>query len=140
MTTGGDTMGDADEWADQLDDDESLAPGSQPFLTPEARAFTGAGLILTGLLGTTLFQILTFLVLSNNNGNAERWQQYALYAGPAGVLALAGAVIAWPVHRQPVSRLVHGLASAVVIIGLVIAIGVVAGLVAVANTHPNANF
>ena len=138
MTTDGDLMGDADDWADELDD-EDLAPGSQPFLTPEARAFTGAGFILAGLMGTGLFQILTFLVLSNNDGNGSRWQQYALYAGPAGVLALAGAVIAWPVHREPTSRLVHGLASAVVIIGLVIAIAVAAGLVAVAKTHPNAN-
>jgi hypothetical protein len=135
MTTDGDLMGDADE----LGLDEDLAPQSRPFLTPEARAFTGAGLILTGLLGGTLFQLLSFFVFNSNDGSTSRWQQYSLYAGPVGALALAGASLAWPVHRQPTSRSVHGLASAVVIIGLVIAVAVAAGLLAVVTTDPSSN-
>jgi hypothetical protein len=43
------------------------------------------------------------------------------------------------VHRQPTSRSVHGLASAVVIIGLVIAVAVAAGLLAVVTTDPSSN-
>ena len=131
MTTDGDTMGNADEWADELHDDE-VPPWGEPFLTPEARAFTGAGLILAGLMGTGLFQFLSYFMLNGNNGNTARWVQYSLYAGPIAVLALAAAALAWPVHREPVSRLVHGLASAVVIVGLVMAAAVVAGLLAVA--------
>jgi hypothetical protein len=136
MTTSGDTMGDADEWADELHEDE-VPPSGVPFMTAEARVFTGAGLILTGLLGTTLFQVLSFFVFNSNDASVARWQQYSLYAGPVAVLALAGAALAWPVHRQPVSRLIHGLASAVVIIGLVIAVGVAAGLLAIATTGPS---
>ena len=132
MTTDRHTMGDAD----QLDDEEVPPPG-EPFLTPEARVFTGAGLILTGLLGTGLFQVLGFFVFNPNGNDNGRWQQSALSAGPVAVLALAGAVFAWPVHRQPVNRLVHGLASAVVIIGLVIAVGVLVGLLAVGTTDGN---
>jgi hypothetical protein len=134
MTTDGDLMGDADE----LGLDEDLAPQSRPFLTPEARAITGAGFILAGLMGTGLFQFLSFFVLNDNNGGAARWLQYSVYAAPSGVLALAGAVIAWPVHRAPTNRLVHGLASAVVIVGVVIALAVAAGLVTVATTGPDA--
>jgi hypothetical protein len=136
MTTDGDLMGDADDWADELDDDEIPSPG-EPFLTPEARAFTGAGFILAGLMGTGLFQFLSFFVLNDNNGGAARWLQYSVYAAPTGVLALAGAVIAWPVHREPTNRFVHGLASAVVIVGVVIALAVAAGLVTVATTGPD---
>jgi hypothetical protein len=132
MTTDGNTMGDADE----LDDYEEPAPG-EPFLTPEARAFTGAGFILAGLMGTSLFQFLSFFVLNDNNGGAARWLQYSVYAAPSGVLALAGAVIAWPVHREPTKRWVHGLASAVVIVGVVLALAVAAGLVTVATTGPD---
>jgi hypothetical protein len=137
MTTDGDTMGNADEWADEIYDDE-VPPRGEPFLTPEARVFTGAGLILAGLMGTGLFQFLSYFMLNGNNGNTARWVQYSLYAGPIAVLALAAAGLAWPVHRQPVSRLVHGLASAVVIVGLVMAGAVVAGLLAVAAGGPDA--
>ena len=136
MTTDEDRMGDADEWADDVEDGEVQPPG-EPFLTPEARAFTGAGFILAGLMGTGLFQFLSFFVLNDNNAGAARWLQYSVYAAPSGVLALAGAVIAWPVHREPANRLVHGLASAVVIVGVVIAVAVAAGLVAVATTGPD---
>ena len=84
-----DAMGDAGELAD----DEDLPPGQQ-FLTPEARTFTGAGLILAGLMSTSLFQFLSFFLLDQSSGNSSPTLQYAIFTGPSGLLAAAGAVIA----------------------------------------------
>ncbi len=63
-----DSMGDGDEL--QYDDD--LPPEREPFLTPESRAFIGAGLVLASLLGTGLFQFFSFFVLTDG-GPPDRW-------------------------------------------------------------------
>jgi len=130
-----DAMGDADE----PDGDEDLQ-AHRPFLTPEARAFTGAGLVFAGLMSTGLFQFLSFFLLDQNSGNSSPTLQYAVYTGPSGVLAAAGAAIAWPVRRwtgPSTSSSVHGLAIAVVVVGVVIAVSVTAGLLAAATSDNN---
>ena len=110
-----DAMGDAGELAD----DEDLTPGQQ-FLTPEARAFTGAGLVLAALLATGLFQFLSYFVLNRNGSSPSPTLQYVIYGGPSGVMAAAGSAVAWPVRRWTGNRAVHGLAVAAVIVGILI--------------------
>ena len=77
-----DAMGDADE----LVHDEDLSPGQQ-FLTPEARAFTGAGLVLAALLATGLFQDLSYFMISRNGNSPSPTLQYAIYGGPIILIA-----------------------------------------------------
>jgi hypothetical protein len=120
-----DTMGDADE----LDDDEDRPPATQGF-TPEARVLTGTGLLLASLLGTGLFQAASFFVFGGSNDRSPS-EQYALYAGPSGVLALAGAVLAGSLWRRPVGRMLHGAAVAVTVVGLVIAAAVALGFLVI---------
>jgi hypothetical protein len=126
-----DFVGDADE----LYDDEQVAP-SDPWLTAEARVLTGAGLLLLGLLGNTLFQILTFL-LGNNDGSQSRWMQWTIYAGPAGVLGVIAAVLAAPVRRHTDSRMLQGGAVAVLVVGLVLALLVAGGYLIIATSDDN---
>jgi len=128
------SMGDADE----LGYDDELPQQHDPFLTPEARAFAGAGLVLTSLLGTGLFQFFSIFVL--NDGDGERWRQYLTYAGPSAVLAAAGAILGWPVHRAVASRAIRGLAAAAVIVGTVIVVSVVAGLIIVTTLDSGPTF
>jgi pheromone shutdown protein TraB len=130
-----DSLGDGDELA--FDDEPPARP--VPFLTPEARAFIGAGLVLASLMGASLFQVFAFAVLNDNDPNADPWRQYLNYAGMSGVLAAAGAVMGWPVRRAPTSASVRGLAAAAVVVGTVIALGVIAGLVAIAMRDPQGN-
>ena len=130
-----DSMGDGDEL--QYDDD--LPPDREPFLTPESRAFIGAGLVLASLLGTGLFQFFSFFVL-NDGPDAERWRQYAAYAGPSGVLAAAGAILAWPVRDVETNPSVRGLAAAAVVVGTLVALGVIVGLITVATNDSSQIF
>jgi len=122
-----DAMGEADEFAA----DEDLRPVQQ-FLTPEARAFTGAGLVLAGLLSTSLFQFLSFFLINRNDGSMSPALQYGIFAGPSGVMAAAGAAMAWPTCRTHGGRMVHGLAVATVVVGSLIALAVAAGIIAAA--------
>ena len=128
-----DSMGDADEL-----DDEDLPPGQQ-FLTPEARAFTGAGLVLAALVSTGLFQFLSYFMINRNGSSPSPTLQYAIYGGPSGVMAAAGAVVAWPVRRWTGHRAVHGLAVAAVVVGILIAVVVAAGVL-VAATAPEGTY
>ncbi|HEX7186943.1 MAG TPA: hypothetical protein VF423_01850 [Actinomycetes bacterium] len=130
-----DAMGDADE----LEDDEDLPQQHEAFLTPEARAFIGAGLVLTSLLGTGLFQFFSFFVI-NDGGDSERWRQYLSYAGPSGVLAAAGAIVGGPVLRAVTGASVRGLAAAAVVVGTVITLAVVAGLIIVTTVDSGPTF
>jgi len=129
------SMGDADE----LGYDDELPEQHDPFLTPEARAFTGAGLVLASLLGTGLFQFFCFFIISDG-GDSERWRQYLSYAGPSGVLAAAGAVLCWPVHRAVTIRTIRGLAAAAVVVGTVVTASVVAGLIIVTTVDSGPQF
>lgn len=129
-----DAMGDADEFAA----DEDLRPVQQ-FLTPEARAFTGAGLVLAALLSTGLFQFLSYFMLNRNGSSPSPTLQYVIYGGPSGVMAAAGAVVAWPVRRWTGHRAVHGLAVAAVVVGILIAVVVAAGVL-VAATAPEGTY
>jgi hypothetical protein len=121
-----DIMGDADE----LYDDDSYRPPATQGFTPEARVLTGAGLLLASLLGTGLFQAASFFVFGGNNDRSPS-EQYALYAGPSGVLALAGAVLAGSLWRRPVGRMLHGAAVAVTVVGLVLAAAVALGFLVI---------
>ena len=129
-----DAMGDADE----LDGDEDQQE-HRPFLTPEARAFTGAGLVLAALLSSGLFQYLSYFMLNRSGGSMSPTLQYATFGGPSGVMAAAGAVVAWPVRRWNGHRAVHGLAVAAVVVGILIAVVVAAGIL-VAATAPDGTF
>jgi hypothetical protein len=131
-----DSMGDADELAF---DDDGFPPGREPFLTPEARAFIGAGLVLASLLGTGLFQFFSFFVM-NDGGESQRWQAYLSYAGPSGVLAAAGAILGWPVRSAETNRSVRGLAAAAVVVGALVTLGVVAGLITVTTVDSTQQF
>ena len=102
---------------------------SQPFLTDEARAITAAALVLAGLLATGLFQYLSFFVVNRNGDSLSPTLQYAFFAGPSGLLAGAGAVLAWPVRRSAANRVLHGLAVASIVVGIVIALAVAMGIV-----------
>jgi TRAP-type C4-dicarboxylate transport system permease small subunit len=129
-----DSMGDAAE----LGADE-LSAEDQPFLTDEARAITAAALVLAGLLATGLFQYLSFFVVNRNGDSVSPTLQFAFFAGPSGVLAGAGAVLAWPVRRSRGNRVLHGLAVASIIVGIVIAVAVTMGIV-VAATESDGTF
>jgi hypothetical protein len=118
--------------ADPLDDDEPFAP-REPWLTPEARVLTGAGLLALGLLGGQLFQVLTFFV-QNNDGSTPRWQQWASFGGPGAVLGLVAAVLVAPVRSQVASRAVRGGAVAVLVVGVVLAVLVAGGFLLIAGT------
>ena len=124
--------------ADELGYDDEVPLDHEPFLTPEARAFAGAGLVLTSLLGTGLFQFFSIFVL--NDGDGERWRQYLTYAGPSGVLAAAGATLGWPVHRAATSPVIRGPAAAAVIVGTVIVVAVIAGLITVTTLDSGPTF
>jgi hypothetical protein len=113
--------------ADKLGYDDELPQQHDPFLTPEARAFTGAGLVVASLLGGGLFQALSFVVTDGDE--PEGWQLFLTFYGPRGVLAAAGAILGWPVHRAATSRAIRGLAAAAVIVGTVITMSVIAGLI-----------
>ena len=129
-----DFMGDADEL---YDDGESYQPPAAWGLTPEARVLTGVGLLLAALLGTGLFQAASFFVFGGNNQRSPS-EQYALYAGPSGVLALAAAVLAAPLWRRPVGRMLHGAAVAVTVVGLVLAAAVALGFVVIGRNDGTA--
>ena len=123
---------------DELGYDDELPLDHEPFLTPEARAFAGAGLVLASLLGTGLFQFFSIFML--NDGDGERWRQYLTYAGPSGVLAAAGATLGWPVHREATTPAIRGLAAAAVIVGTVLVVAVIAGLIAVTTLDSGPTF
>lgn len=129
-----DAMGDADGFAD----DEELQE-DRPFLTPEGRAFTGAGLVLAALLSSGLFQFLSYFMFNRNGSSPSPTLQYVIYGGPSGAMAAAGAAVAWPVRRWTGSRAVHGLAVAAVVVGIFVAVVVAAGIV-VAATVPEGAF
>ena len=61
-------------------------------------------------------------------------RQYVVYGGPTGVIAAAGAVLAWPVRRWTGQRMIHGLALAAVIIGVLITVVVAVGLLMAATS------
>ena len=130
MDDHGDMMG----TADPAHDDFGPPPG--PLLDPEGRAVTAAALVLAGLLATSLFQYLSFFVLSNGNSSPEAWRQYAVFAGPSGLLALAGAVVGWPVRRAEMSPGLRGLAVAATVVGTVVVVAVLAGIASAAIWNP----
>jgi hypothetical protein len=130
-----DSLGDGDE----LRYDDDVPPLREPFLTPESRAFIGAGLVLASLLGTSLFQFFSFFVL-NDGGEPERWRQYVVYAGPSGLLAAAGAILGWPVRDAATSPSVRGLAAAAVVVGVLVTLGVIAGLITLTTVDSDQPF
>jgi hypothetical protein len=116
-----DTMGDADEL------DVEVAE-TTPVFTPEARAITAAGLVLTALMAQGLFQYLAFFLLNYDGGPTDPGRQFTIFAAPAGVLAAAGAVLGWTSRRLPATPGVRGLAMAAAVVGAVIVTAVVAGI------------
>jgi hypothetical protein len=108
-----DATGDADEadagWHDEL---RSLTGAT--VWTPEAQAFTAAGLVLASFFGQGLFQLLAYLV---DKGDLSQHWRALLYAGPGTVLALDGATVGWRARRLPSTPAVRGLAVSAAIVG-----------------------
>jgi hypothetical protein len=121
-----DTMGDADELAH----DHDPSPGREPLLTAETRAIAGAGLVLMSVFSTPVVQYATFLLFNTNDGSLGRTAQYLLLAGPCAVLAAAGAGLAWSTRGRSLSPALRGTAGAAVVVGVSLALLVVASVVA----------
>ena len=121
-----DAMGDADE-ADDAWDDELRQLTGRSVWTPEAQAFTAAGLVLASFFSQGLFQFILFFVGGND---FSAWEQALLYSGPGAVLAAAGALIGWRARLAPSTPALRGLSVAAAVIGAVMALASVAGIVA----------
>jgi hypothetical protein len=110
--------------------------GRPPLLTPEARAMTGAGLVLCSLLVGGLFQVLGFLLLDRLGENSQAGQ-YAVYALPTGLMAGAGAWLARTALPDLVlDRILRALAVAALVVGTVIAAATALGIVAAFALEP----
>jgi hypothetical protein len=121
-----DTMGDADE----LGHDEDLPEQAAPLLTVEGRAIAGAGLVLMSTFATSIFQFVGFLIFNQNGQGVSPTTQYVLIAGPAALLAGAGAALAWSTRRQHLSPGLRGIAGAAVVVGVAVAALVVISIIA----------
>jgi hypothetical protein len=109
--------------------DDLPAMDRPPVFTPEGRVLTAAGLVLSSLLVGGLFQFLGFIVLDRVGPYGEA-VQYAIFAGPSGAMAAAGA---WLGRRTmgdlELDRVLRGLAAASFVIGAVIAASAALGVV-----------
>ena len=126
-----DALGDEPE----IPEDGELVPARAPLLTPEAKALTATGLVLCSLLGTELFQFLSFLI-GDSEGGVSQASRYALFAGPGGALAAGGAVLGWQSRTASTHDLVRALSVAALIIGSLIALATGAGLVVAYTANP----
>jgi hypothetical protein len=130
-----DAMGDADQYGDGDWDDELHHQGSgRSVWTPEAQAFTAAGLVLASFFSQGLFQFLAFFI---GDGDFSQEEQAILFAGPGAVLAAAGASIGWRARRLPSTPALQGLSVASAVLGAVMALAAGVGIVAaLANDQP----
>ena len=128
-----DAMGDADE----LSDDEDPQPDRPPVFTPEAQVFTAAGLVLFAFFAGGLFQYLSFFAF---NGPQDPALQYAVYAGPSGVLAATGAVVGWRARMLDLGSHLRGVAVASAVVGALFAVVVVIGIAVAYTTGPDTTF
>lgn len=131
-----DTSGDADA----IEYDDAHAPGREPFMTPEGRVLTGVGLVLASFFANGMFQFLAFLFSDAVEGTGSQSLQYTLSSAPSGALAAAGAAVAWKSRDTPLSTTFRGLATAVVVIGALVAAGVVLSIIAAYAVGPEARF
>jgi hypothetical protein len=121
-----DAMGDADEADDAWDDKLRHLTGPSVW-TPEAQAFTAAGLVLASFFSRGLFQYLLFF----NEGNGfSAWLQALTNSGVCAVLAAAGAVVGWRARLAPTTPALRGVSVAAAVVGTVMAVAVTAGIVA----------
>ena len=126
-------MGDADEAGDDWDDELQQLTGRTVW-TPEAQAFTAAGLVLSSFFSQGLFQFLAYFI---GNGDFSQEEQAILFAGPGTVLAAAGASIGWRARRLPSTPALRGLSVASAVVGAVMALAAGAGIVAaLVNDRP----
>jgi hypothetical protein len=99
-----------------------------PMLTAEGLAFTAAGLVLSSLFVGSLFQFLGLVVL-DQGGQFGGAAQYAVFAGPTGVMAAAGAWLGRQAMRLlELDRVLRGVAAAAFVIGVVIAATTTVGI------------
>ncbi|HET9946197.1 MAG TPA: hypothetical protein VFR56_11135 [Actinomycetes bacterium] len=130
-----DAMGDADE-ADGTDawDDELRHLAGRSVWTPEAQAFTAAGLVLSSFFSQGLFQFLAFFI---GDGDLTPGRQAIMSAGPGVVLAAVGAYVGWRARLLPSTPALRGLSVASAVVGVVMALAAAAGIVAaLANDQP----
>jgi hypothetical protein len=128
-----DAMGDADAADDSWDDELRHLTGRSAW-TPEAQAFTAAGLVLASFFSQGLFQFMAFFI---GNGDISQEEQAIAYAGPGTVLAAAGASIGWRARRLPSAPALRGLSVASAVVGVVMALAAAAGIVAaLVNDRP----
>jgi len=128
-----DAMGDADEVDDGWDDELRQLTGRSAW-TPEAQAFTAAGLVLASFFSQGLFQFLAYFI---GNGDFSQEEQAILFAGPGTVLAAAGAAIGWRARHLPSTPALRGLSVASAVVGVVMALAAAAGIVAaLVNDRP----
>ena len=129
-----DAMGDADEADDGWDDDHQEVTDRSVW-TPEAQAFTAAGLVVSSFFSQGFFQFLAFFIGSNDLSQAE---QAILYAGPTALLAAAGAYVGWRARRLPTTPALAGLSVASAVVGTVMTVASAAGIVAaLVNNQPD---
>lgn len=130
-----DAMGDADEADGTGDWDDELRNLTGPSSwTPEAQAFTAAGLVLSSFFSQGLFQFLAFFI---GDGDLSPGRQAIMSAGPGVVLAGVGAYIGWRARHLPSSPALRGLSVASAVVGVVMALAAGAGIVAaLVNDRP----
>lgn len=122
--------------ADHLDEDDGYQL-PEPVMTEHARVLTGAGLVMAGMFTTGLFQYLAFFLFQGSNGGRPE-VQYMIFAGPTGVMSLAGGWLAWPSRRAPaLSQGWRGLAVATAVVGGLIALSVAVGIVIALTRDPS---
>lgn len=130
-----DSVGDAAEADDGWDDELRQLTGRSVW-TPEAQAFTAAGLVLASMLTFGLFQFLGFFFY--RDGLSPRTQPL-FFAGPSVVLSTIGALIGWRARRAPLPPALRGLVVAAAAVGGVVALLAGLGVVA-AMTSDNGQF
>lgn len=100
------------------------------WLTPETRAVTAISLVFFSFFASTPFQFLSFVVVDRNDGTFDAAKQYAVYAGPAGLVAALGALMGWRVAREvALDGRMRALAGAAVLVGLFVAAVTVVGII-----------
>jgi hypothetical protein len=124
-----DAMGDADGWDDELQNETG-----PKVWTPEAQAFTAAGLVIVSLFSQGLFRFTLFFV---DGDEFSAWKQSVVYSGPGAVLAAAGAFVGWNARRTPSTPTLRGLSVAAAVVGGVMALVAAAGVVAAGMTAPD---